>query len=81
MTSNEFNNKWDKYLEDGFYGMSIEHPQAIEYLDKEFAEEIKVNPSFSYAQIKMKFSNIRIYANSDKTSFWENEMNKLINVA
>lgn len=78
MTSDEFNEKWNKYLEDGFYGMAIEHPQVIEYLDKEFEEEIKTNPSFNYAQIKMKFGSSRVYANSDKTLIWEKEVNKLV---
>lgn len=40
MTSEEFNEKWNKYLEDGFYGMAIEHPQVIEYLDEEFTKEV-----------------------------------------
>jgi hypothetical protein len=79
MTSNEFNEKWNKYLEDGFYGMAIEHPKAIEYLDNEFTKEIEVNPSFNYAQIKMKFGTSRVYANSDKTSVWEDEVNRLVN--
>lgn len=78
MTSDEFNIKWDKYLEKGFYGMSIAHTQVIEYLDKEFTEEIKVNPSFNYCQIKIKFGSSRVYANSDKTLAWENEIDKLI---
>jgi hypothetical protein len=79
MTSAEFNKKWNNYLEYGFYGMAIEHPQVIEYLDKEFEEEIKTNPSFNYSQIKMKFGSSRVYANSDKTSVWENEVNTLVN--
>jgi len=79
MTSKEFNEKWSEYLEYRFYGMAIEHPQVIEYLDKEFEEEIKTNPSFNYAQIKMKFGSSRVYANSDKTPLWEDEINKLVN--
>lgn len=78
MTTKEFNEKWDKYLIDGFYGMTIEHPQVIEYLDNEFTKEIDVNPSFNYAQIKLKFGTSRVYANSDKTLIWENEINKII---
>lgn len=77
MTSNEFNQKWSKYLEEGFYGLTIEHPKVIEYLDEEFAKEIKTNPSFTYAQIKMKFGTSRVYANSDKTSIWEEKIDKL----
>jgi len=79
MTSDEFNEKWNEYLEHGFYGMAIEHPQVIEYLDNEFTKEININPSFNYAQIKMKFGTSRVYANSDKTSVWEDEVNRLVN--
>lgn len=79
MTCDEFNEKWNKYLEDGFYGMAIEHPQVIEYLDKEFEKEVKINTSFNYAQIKVKFGSSRVYANSDKTSVWEDEVNRLVN--
>ena len=79
MTSDEFNKKWSKYLEDGFYGMAVKHPQVIEYLDKEFTKEVENNPSFNYSQIKIKFGSIRVYTNSDKTSVWEGEVNRLIN--
>ena len=79
MTSNDFNKKWNKYLKNGFYGMAIEHPKVIEYLDKEFTKEIEVNPSFNYAQIKMKFGTSRVYANSEKTSIWEKEVDELVN--
>ena len=79
MTSTEFNEKWSKYLEVGFYGMAIENEDVIEYLDCEFEKEIKTNPSFNYAQIKMKLNTSRVYANSDKTNEWEFEINRLVN--
>ena len=79
MTSVEFNKKWSKYLEDGFYGMDIEYPQVIEYLDKEFTKEIEVNPSFNYTQIKMKCGTSRVYVNSAKRSIWEDEVNRMVN--
>jgi hypothetical protein len=78
MTCDEFNKKWEAYLEDGFYGIAIPYPEVIAYLDREFTEEVKVNPSFSYSQIKMKFGTSRVYASSKKTSTWESEINKLI---
>lgn len=78
MNVKEFNEKWNIYLEDGFYGMTIDHPKVIEYLDKEFAKEAETNPSFNYAQIKMKFGRSRVFANSDKISLWEAEINKLV---
>lgn len=77
MTSREFNEKWEKCLEDGFYGMAIEDPKVIEYLDDEFTKEIIINPSFNYSQIKIKFGMSRVYANSDKTSIWEKQINQI----
>lgn len=79
MTSDEFNKKWHKYLEDRFYGMDIEQQDVIEYMDGEFEKEVKVNPSFAYAQIKLKFGTSRVYADSDKAAMWENKINQLVN--
>ncbi|MBN2776828.1 MAG: hypothetical protein JXR36_04255 [Bacteroidales bacterium] len=79
MTSIDFNNKWNKYLEEGYYGMTIENPKVIEYLDGEFTKEIEANPDFDYAQIKMKFGACRIYASSNKIHAWENEVNRIVN--
>ncbi len=78
MTSDEFNEKWFKYLEPRFYGMAIEHEQVIEYMDTEFEKEIKINPVFDYAQIKVKFGTSRVYATSSNTSKWENEIDKIL---
>lgn len=80
MKKHEFDEKWKEYLEDGFYGLAIDDPQVIKYLDEEFTKEIEVNPSFKYAQIKMKFNMCRVYADSDKTSIWEKEIDRLINL-
>lgn len=80
MTTKEFNEKWNEYLEDGFYGLAIGNENVINYLDKEFAKEIKNNTSFKYSQIKMKFNTCRVYANSEKTSMWEEEIERLIKV-
>ena len=54
MTANEFNEKYKEFLEQGHYGMGFDHEEAIEYLDKEFEELIKI-PHFKYTQIKAKF--------------------------
>jgi hypothetical protein len=78
MTCNEFNEKWKDYLEDRFYGLTINDQNVIDYLDKEFEKEIKVNPSFKYAQIKLKFGMSRVYADSDKTYEWEKKINELL---
>lgn len=61
MTSKDFNTKYFQYLEEGHYGLDLSKPEAIEYLDKEFQELIKL-PNFSYAQIKSKFNWFCFYA-------------------
>jgi hypothetical protein len=54
MTAADFNEKYKDFLEEGHYGLDLEHPEAIAYLDKEFQEFIKI-PGFTYSQIKSKF--------------------------
>jgi hypothetical protein len=61
MTCDEFNVKYQSYLEKGFDGLELENPEVIEYLDKMFSEFIKV-PNFKYSQIKMKYDECRFYA-------------------
>jgi len=78
MTTNEFNEKYKNYLEEGFYGLAIQDNNVIDYLDKEFEKEIKINPSFKYSQIKIKFGTSRVYADSNKTSEWENEIDNIL---
>jgi hypothetical protein len=62
MTTEEFNEKYKDYLEDGHYGLDISYPSVIEYLDKIFQDLIKV-PGFKYSQIKLKFNSSRFYTN------------------
>lgn len=80
MEALEFNNKWKNFLNDGFYGLNINIPQVTEYLDSEFEKEIKINESFNYSQIKLKYGFARAYANTDKSYEWENMINKIINL-
>jgi len=54
LTADQFNEKYKDYLEKGHYGLDLHKPEAIEYLDNEFQELIKI-PGFSYSQIKSKF--------------------------
>ena len=61
MTAEEFNEKYKDFLEEGFYGVDIHLPEAIDYLDEKFQEFIKI-PGFSYSQIKSKFNLFRFYA-------------------
>ena len=77
MTTEEFNKKYSAYLEERFYGLDISHPEVVEYLDKEFEKEIEKNPEFQYSQIKMKFGSSRVYSTSDKSSAWEDEIDRI----
>jgi len=77
MTTEEFNKKYSAYLEERFYGLAISHPEVVEYLDKEFENEIERNPEFQYSQIKMKFGSSRVYSTSDKSSAWEDEIDRI----
>ena len=71
MKSAEFNLKYSAYLEPKFYGLAIDVPEVVDYLDKEFTLEIERNPDFQYSQIKMKFTFPRVYTNSDMNEAWE----------
>ena len=62
MTENEFNEKYKEYLEEGHYGLDINTPSIIQYLDEIFQGLIKI-PGFKYSQIKEKFSTSRFYTN------------------
>ena len=77
MTSEEFNKKYSAYLEERHYGLDIDHPEVVDYLDKEFEKEIEKNPEFQFSQIKMKFGSSRVYTTSDKSSEWENEIDRI----
>jgi hypothetical protein len=60
MNSNQFNEKYSSYLEDGHYGLAIEDPEFIDWLDGKFQGFVK-KPGFSYSQIKAKFGMGRFY--------------------
>jgi hypothetical protein len=78
-TSDEFNRKYEKYLEnESFYGLAINHPGVVAYLDKEFAKEIESNSDFVYSQIKLKFGAVRVYTNSNKNIQWATVINELL---
>ena len=62
MTVDEFNEKYSAYLEEGHYGLDIDIPEAVEYLDKIFEGLIKI-PGFQYSQIKSKYGTSRFYSN------------------
>jgi hypothetical protein len=77
MTAEEFNKKYSAYLEERHYGLDIDHPEVVDYLDKEFDKEIVKNPEFQFSQIKMKFGSSRVYTTSDKISEWEAEIDRI----
>jgi hypothetical protein len=77
MTAEEFNKKYSAYLEERHYGLDIDHPEVVDYLDKEFEKEIEKNPEFQFSQIKMKFGSSRVYTTSDKISEWEAEIDRI----
>lgn len=78
MTSEQFNEKWKDRLEDGHYGMSIEIPEVVRYMDREFTAEAVSNPTFTYSQIKIKYREARVYATSGMTSTWEKGIDLLV---
>jgi len=60
MTSEQFNDKYKDYLEEGHYGLGIDIPEFTDWLDKKFQDFIK-KPEFTYSQIKAKFGEGRFY--------------------
>ena len=71
MTAEEFNKKYSAYLEKRHYRLDIDHPEVVDYLDKEFDKEIGKNPEFQFSQIKMKFGSSRAYTTSDRSKNFE----------
>jgi hypothetical protein len=60
MTRDEFNEKYQDFLEEGHYGLDIDIPELIKWLDDKFQLFINVE-NFSYSQIKEKFRYGRFY--------------------
>ena len=65
MTSREFNQKYKDYLEEGYYGLDINIPSVVEYLDSIFGNGLVNVGGFKYSQIKLKFNMARFYFDSD----------------
>ena len=79
MTTEQFNQKYNDYLEEGHYGLAINDEQFIEWLDGKFQEYIKL-PDFEYSQIKAKFGMGRFYAegiNNEQISEVERKITEL----
>lgn len=65
MTNKEFNEKYIKYLEEGYGGLEINYPSIAVYLDEIFRDFIKIE-GFKLYQIKTKFGLARVYTNLDE---------------
>ena len=61
MTVEEFNKKYAQYLEKGHYGLDIDYPAVVEFLDELFEDHLTKMEGFTYAQIKMKYNFCRFY--------------------
>jgi hypothetical protein len=64
-TSKEFNEKYKDYLEEGHYGMDIDIPSVISYIDTVFNDLVKIE-GFKYSQVKTKFGLARVYTNLEE---------------
>jgi len=61
-TNKEFNDKYKDYLEEGYYGMDIDVPAVIVYIDQIFSDLTEI-PGFKYEQIKTKYGLAKVYTN------------------
>ena len=64
MTLDEFNNKQAKYLQERFYGLSIEDDVLISFLGELF-QILTVDQNFLYQQNELKFESPRLHTNLD----------------
>jgi hypothetical protein len=76
MTTQQFNEKYKPFLEEGHYGLDLAKPEAITYLDERF-QEFTQRPDFKYAQIKSKFNWFCFYADGITTEERTEVENKL----
>jgi hypothetical protein len=63
-TIQEFNDKYKEYIEEDHYGMDINEPAVLTYVDQIFIDLTQI-PGFKYQQIKTKFGLARVYTNLD----------------
>jgi hypothetical protein len=64
-TNKEFNTKYAEYKEEGHYGMDLEIPSVLTYVDQIFNDLVKI-PGFKYEQIKTKYGLAKVYTNLDQ---------------
>ena len=63
-TIQEFNDKYKEYIDEDHYGMDINEPAVLAYVDQIFIDLTQI-PGFKYQQIKTKFGMARVYTNLD----------------
>lgn len=63
-TIEEFNDKYKEYIDEDHYGMDINEPAVLSYVDQIFIDLTQI-PGFKYQQIKTKFGLARVYTNLD----------------
>lgn len=78
MTVEQFNEKYEHFLEERHYGLDIDNEKVIAYLDEVFETELTKIPGFTYSQIKLKFNSSRFYS-TGLTTERESEIEKKIN--
>tara|TARA_R110000782_G_scaffold30983_6_gene76823 strand:+ start:8436 stop:8771 length:336 start_codon:yes stop_codon:yes gene_type:complete len=64
-TSKEFNDKYSNYLEDTHFGIEIEIPSVLTYVDQVINDLTKI-PGFKYQQIKLKYGLARVSTNLEQ---------------
>ena len=61
-TIEEFNEKYKEYIDEDHYGMDINEPSVLAYVDQIFYDLTQI-PGFKYQQIKTKFGMARVHTN------------------
>jgi hypothetical protein len=64
-TTTEFNQKYKEFIDESHYGMDINEPSVIAYVDHIFSDLTKI-PGFKFQQVKTKFGLARVYTNLDE---------------
>ena len=80
MTIQEFNTKYKKHLASRFYGLAIETPEVIAYLDEVFRSLALLYPDFIYYQIKTKMGRPVIYTDNVPNNIIENIQKELYEI-
>jgi len=82
MKAKEFNGKYGNFLEEGHYGLAIDIPDIVDFLNEIFKDLVRIH-DFKYMQIKVKFGYARFYAKgitADMTYMIENRLNQILKV-